>query len=166
MNLPKWANRQGRFRQWETASTGKGFLYVIPAVETVFTHFFVEGSARQGEGLGTRLNVAAVLLQRLFDDDPNLRLRLILQSSAAFAYGTFRIIEVAKHHYMGHLGTVPIGAIMSTKKFDGLPADARAAFEKFGGEPLVHAFAKVNTHENKVLETRTRKNTIGEYCQK
>ncbi len=71
---------------------------------------------------------------------------------------TFRIVDVAKYHYMGLLGTVPIAAIMSKKKFDGLPPKARAALDKQGGSPLVQAFTKVNLLSNQDLEARTRKN--------
>ncbi len=83
----------------------------------------------------------------------------VIQGSASdwtVAY-TFRIIDVAKYHYMGLLGTVPIAAIMSKKRFDALPADARAAFEAQSGLALVKNFAKVNLKSNQVLEAKARK---------
>ncbi len=70
----------------------------------------------------------------------------------------FRIVDVAKNHYMGVMGTVPIGLIMNINKFNGLPAAARAAFEKFSGEKLARENGKVNVAVNKMLQAKTRKN--------
>ncbi len=70
----------------------------------------------------------------------------------------FRIVDVAKHHYMGLLGTVPIGILMNKKKWESLPADAKAAFEKYSGEALARRNGKVNITVQTALEAKTRKN--------
>jgi len=70
----------------------------------------------------------------------------------------FRIVDVAKHHYMGLLGTVPIGLIMSKEKWNSLPGAAKAAFDKYSGETLSRRNGKVNIAVQTVLEAKTRKN--------
>ena len=70
----------------------------------------------------------------------------------------FRIVDVAKHHYMGLLGTVPIGIIMSKKKWNSLPAAAKAAFDKYSGEALSRRNGKINIKVQTALEAKTRKN--------
>jgi TRAP-type C4-dicarboxylate transport system substrate-binding protein len=70
----------------------------------------------------------------------------------------FRIIDVAKYHYMGLLGTVPIGILMSKKKWDTLPPAAQAAFDKYSGEALARRNGKVNIQVQTALEAKTRKN--------
>lgn len=71
---------------------------------------------------------------------------------------TFRIVDVAKHHYMGLLGTVPIGLIMRKEKWNSLPAAAKAAFNKLSGEVLARRNGKVNIATQTALEAKTRKN--------
>ncbi len=70
----------------------------------------------------------------------------------------FRIVDVAKYHYMGLLGTVPIGILMNKKKWNSLPADAKAAFDKYSGEALSRRNGKVNIKVQTALEAKTRKN--------
>ncbi len=69
----------------------------------------------------------------------------------------FRIVDIAKHHYMGVLGTVPIGVIMSKKRWDALPDSARAAFNTVSGEMLSRRNGKTNIKIQAMLEEKTRK---------
>lgn len=70
---------------------------------------------------------------------------------------SFRIVDIAKHHYMGLLGTVPIGVIMSKERWDKLPAAAKAAFDGIGGEELSRRNGKINIAVQDELEAKTRK---------
>lgn len=70
----------------------------------------------------------------------------------------FRIVDVARHHYMGVLGTVPIGIIMKKERWDSLPAAAKAAFDKYSGEALARRNGKINIKVQSTLEAKTRKN--------
>lgn len=70
---------------------------------------------------------------------------------------SFRIVDIAKYHYMALLGTVPIGVIMSKKRWDRLPAAAKAAFDSIGGEELARRNGKVNAKVQAALEAKTRK---------
>ncbi len=56
----------------------------------------------------------------------------------------FRIVDVATHHYMAQLGTVPIGVLMNKGSWEKLPADAKAEIDKLSGETLSRRFGKVN----------------------
>ncbi|MBT3550733.1 MAG: TRAP transporter substrate-binding protein [Rhodospirillaceae bacterium] len=56
----------------------------------------------------------------------------------------FRIVEVAKHHYMARLGTVPLAVLFNKKKFDGLPANVRAIINKHSGEKFSRKFGDVH----------------------
>jgi TRAP-type C4-dicarboxylate transport system substrate-binding protein len=70
----------------------------------------------------------------------------ILQGSAAEWNVTyaFRIIDVAKHHFMARLGTVPLGVVMNKKRFDGLPDKAKEILRKTTGETLTKKFGEVH----------------------
>ena len=70
----------------------------------------------------------------------------------------FRIVDITKYHYMGALGTVPIGMIMSKKRWNKLPAAAKAAFNTVGGETLSRRNGKINIKVQDALEAKTRKN--------
>jgi TRAP-type C4-dicarboxylate transport system substrate-binding protein len=70
----------------------------------------------------------------------------------------FRIVDVAKHHYMALLGAVPIGIIMNKSKWDALPAAAKAAFNKYSGEAMSRRNGKINGQVQAALEAKTRKN--------
>ncbi len=61
--------------------------------------------------------------------------------NVAFA---FRIVDVAKHHYMALMGTVPIGMLMTKKNWNGLDPAVKAAFTKTGGEAFARRHAVVN----------------------
>ncbi|MDP6427170.1 MAG: TRAP transporter substrate-binding protein [Rhodospirillales bacterium] len=56
----------------------------------------------------------------------------------------FRIIEVAKHHYMARLGTVPLAVLFNKKRFDGLSAKARGIINKHSGEKFSRKFGDVH----------------------
>lgn len=70
----------------------------------------------------------------------------------------FRIVDVAKHHYMARLGTVPLAVIFNKEKYDSLPAEARAAIEKHSGETLSRRFGEVHfaIQGEKEAETKER----------
>ena len=69
----------------------------------------------------------------------------------------FRIVDVTKHHYMAHMGTVPIGILFNKRRWDGLPAGARAAIDALSGEALARRFARVNGEVQEEYLQRTRK---------
>jgi TRAP-type C4-dicarboxylate transport system substrate-binding protein len=70
----------------------------------------------------------------------------------------FRIIEVAKNHYMGRLGTVPLGVIMNKERYDGLSADVRAIIDKHSGEGLSKKFGEVHLAVQVDKNKQTRNN--------
>ncbi len=69
----------------------------------------------------------------------------------------FRIVDVARHHYMGLVGTVPIGILMNKAKWSALPAAAKAAFNKHSGEALARRHGISNAGVQKRLGAKTRK---------
>ena len=70
----------------------------------------------------------------------------ILQGTAAEWNVTyaFRIIDVAKHHFMARLGTVPLGVIMNKKRYESLPKEAKEILRKTTGETLTKKFGDVH----------------------
>ncbi len=71
----------------------------------------------------------------------------------------FRIIDVAKHHYMARLGTVPLAVLFNKKKFTGLPKAAKALLNKTSGERLSRIFGDVHfaVQGEKLAVTKKRK---------
>lgn len=67
---------------------------------------------------------------------------------AVFDFGVHR---VTTSHYLGRIGSVTLGIFMSKKKFDSLPAPAKAAIEKHRGEELSRAFGKMSEDRNAQL---------------
>lgn len=67
---------------------------------------------------------------------------------AVFDFGVHR---VTTSHYLGRIGSVTLGIFMSKKKFDSLPAPAKAAIEKHRGEALSRAFGKMSEDRNAEL---------------
>jgi len=69
----------------------------------------------------------------------------------------FRTLDVANFHYDAELGSNVLMLVRDRENFDGLPAEARAAFDKFGGE---HLSRELGTHMDAVssrLITRIKK---------
>jgi len=56
---------------------------------------------------------------------------------------SFRINEVAKNHYMQLFSTVPIGMLMTKKKFAALPPKAQELIKKHSGRVVDNLFVKV-----------------------
>ncbi len=56
----------------------------------------------------------------------------------------FRIVEVAKNHYMARLGTVPLVVLFNRDVYDGLSAKARASVDKHSGLTLSKKFGEVH----------------------
>lgn len=56
----------------------------------------------------------------------------------------FKIIEVAKNHYMQRLGTVPLTVLMNGDKYNSLSDEAKAIIDKHSGEALSRAFGDVH----------------------
>lgn len=56
----------------------------------------------------------------------------------------FKIIEVAKNHYMQRLGTVPLSVLMNKDSYDGLSDEAKALIDKHSGEGLTRKFGDVH----------------------
>jgi TRAP-type C4-dicarboxylate transport system substrate-binding protein len=70
---------------------------------------------------------------------------------------SFRIMEVAKHHYMAAvLGTVPVAVLMNRKVYDGLPGKAKAIIDQHSGEVMSHKFGGVHDgiQRAKLAETK------------
>ncbi len=66
----------------------------------------------------------------------------------------FKIIEVAKNHYMQRLGTVPLAVLMNGEKYNSLSDEAKAIIDKHSGEALSRAFGDVHFDiQGKRLET-------------
>jgi len=70
----------------------------------------------------------------------------------------FRIVEVAKHHYMARLGTVPLTVLFNKKVYDGLSAKARASIDKHSGLGLSKKFGQVHfdIQEDRLNRTQAR----------
>jgi len=56
---------------------------------------------------------------------------------------SFRINEVAKNHYMQLFSTVPIGMLMTKKRFAALPPKAQELIKKHSGRVVDNLFVKV-----------------------
>lgn len=64
----------------------------------------------------------------------------------------FGVAKVAQHHYFGRLGTINLAIVMNRKKYDGLPAAAKAAIDKYRGEALSVAFGDMSDKRNAELK--------------
>jgi TRAP-type C4-dicarboxylate transport system substrate-binding protein len=62
-----------------------------------------------------------------------------LDNSAIF---TFRVADVAKHHFLLPFGNASLAVVMNKKKFESLPPEAKAAINKHGGD-IVEMWMKV-----------------------
>jgi TRAP-type C4-dicarboxylate transport system substrate-binding protein len=69
----------------------------------------------------------------------------------------FGVVRVTNSHFLGRIGTVTLGIFMSKKKFDSLPAPAKAAIEKHKGEALSRAFGKMSEDRNAELIAEWKK---------
>lgn len=69
----------------------------------------------------------------------------------------FGVVRVANSHFMGKIGTVTLGIFMNKKKFEALPAKAKAAIEKHRGEALSRAFGKMSEDRNAELVAQWKK---------
>jgi len=80
----------------------------------------------------------------------------ILQGTAAEwnVMYAFRIIDVAKNHFMARLGTVPLAVLLNKKRFDALPQEAKDIIRSTSGEKLTKKFGDVHfAIQGKRLET-------------
>ncbi|OGA43527.1 MAG: hypothetical protein A3G25_19385 [Betaproteobacteria bacterium RIFCSPLOWO2_12_FULL_63_13] len=70
----------------------------------------------------------------------------ILQGTAAEwnVMYAFRIIDVAKNHFMARLGTVPLSVLFNKKRFDALPQQAKDIIRSTSGEILTKKFGDVH----------------------
>ncbi len=64
---------------------------------------------------------------------------------------SFRINDVAKHHYMQLFSTVPIGMMMTKEKFNSLPANVQALIKKYSGKWIDDLFVKTTTAQQDKL---------------
>ncbi len=64
----------------------------------------------------------------------------------------FGVAKVAKHHFFARLGTINLAIVMNKKKFNSLPAAAKAAIEKYRGEALSAAFGDMSDKRNAELK--------------
>jgi TRAP-type C4-dicarboxylate transport system substrate-binding protein len=63
----------------------------------------------------------------------------------------FGVSKVALSHYFGRLGTVNLAIVMNRKVYEALPAKARAAIDKYSGEPMSVAFGRMSDDRNAEL---------------
>lgn len=77
--------------------------------------------------------------------------------------GDFKVDQVTSHHLNVPLGAVAVGVVMRKDKYDALPADAKAAFEKFSGEALSRKIGAALDEQHEEVLTRvskSRRNTV------
>jgi TRAP-type C4-dicarboxylate transport system substrate-binding protein len=77
--------------------------------------------------------------------------------------GDFKVNEVTSQHLDIALGAVAVGVVMRKDKYDALPAPAKAAMERFGGEALARRLgAAFDKQEGEVRErvSKSPKNTV------
>lgn len=66
---------------------------------------------------------------------------------------TFRLDEVADHHLAVPMGSTAIMVMMLKSKYDALPPKAKAALDRYAGEPLALRFASaMDTAANEAIE--------------
>ena len=63
----------------------------------------------------------------------------------------FGVSKVTSSHYFGTLGTVNLAIMMNRKKYEALPAAAKAAIDKNSGEQLSVAFGNMSDNRNAEL---------------
>ena len=63
----------------------------------------------------------------------------------------FGVSKVTSSHYFGTLGTVNLAIMMNRKKYEALPAAAKAAIDKNSGEQLSVAFGNMSDTRNAEL---------------
>jgi len=64
----------------------------------------------------------------------------------------FGVSKVTSSHYFGTLGTVNLAIMMNKKKYEALPAAAKAAIDKNSGEQLSIAFGNMSDNRNAELQ--------------
>lgn len=64
---------------------------------------------------------------------------------------SFRINDVAKHHYMQLFSTVPIGMMMTKDKFNSLPKNAQDLIKKYSGKWVDDLFVRTTTAQQDKL---------------
>jgi TRAP-type C4-dicarboxylate transport system substrate-binding protein len=64
---------------------------------------------------------------------------------------SFRINDVAKHHYMQLFSTVPIGMMMTKEKFNSLPKNAQDLIKKYSGKWVDDLFVRTTTAQQDKL---------------
>lgn len=72
------------------------------------------------------------------------------------AFYPFKLQEVTKYHIDGPFGGTPAFVIMNKNSYNRLPAKARAAFDKLGGETLSAHMGATTDKMDKVGEERVR----------
>jgi TRAP-type transport system periplasmic protein len=65
----------------------------------------------------------------------------------------FGVAKVTSSHYFGTLGTVNLAIMMNRKKYEALPAAAKAALDKNSGEQLSVAFGNMSDTRNAELQS-------------
>ena len=76
---------------------------------------------------------------------------------------TFKIDEVVNHHLVLPMGTVAVMVPMLKSKYDALPAQAKAALDRYSGEAMARRFCEVVDRTNtQTLErvSKSGKNTV------
>lgn len=70
---------------------------------------------------------------------------------------TFKLDQVATHHYVLPMGTVAVMVPMLKSRYDALPPAARAALDKYSGEALAVRFSEVVDATNDATRERVAK---------
>jgi TRAP-type C4-dicarboxylate transport system substrate-binding protein len=71
----------------------------------------------------------------------------------------FGVSKVTSSHYFGTLGTVNLAIMMNRKKYESLPAAAKAAIDKNSGEQLSVAFGNMSDNRNAELQAMWAKDS-------
>lgn len=75
----------------------------------------------------------------------------------------FKVDEVTSQHVDIPLGAVALGIVMRQDRYDSLPAPARAALDKIGGEPLAYKLGQAFDTQDEDVRKRigqSKRNTI------
>lgn len=70
---------------------------------------------------------------------------------------TFKLDQVATHHFALPMGTVAVMVPMLKSKYDALPAAAKDALDRYSGEALARRFAEVVDGVNEATRERVEK---------
>jgi TRAP-type C4-dicarboxylate transport system substrate-binding protein len=74
------------------------------------------------------------------------------------ALSSFRALEIVRHHAAVPMGSVVLMVAMNKARYDGLPAEAKAAIDRHSGEAFSRVFGEALTARSQVVMGETAKN--------